>query len=112
LPLPPGSSYFGALEFLDSQIAFDITFSARPVPLLVTASSTGVSVCSLLPMIALDKFIDECKFLLFVPIFCFNHVDPVARDEATSLHAAITALKKLSMSSRHPSSAAWTLTCN
>jgi hypothetical protein len=30
----PGSSCFGSLDFLDSQVAFDVAFSARPVPLL------------------------------------------------------------------------------
>jgi hypothetical protein len=34
----PGSSYFGTLDFLDSQIAFDVISSARPIPLLVAAS--------------------------------------------------------------------------
>jgi hypothetical protein len=67
-PSSPGSSYFGALEFLDFQIAFDVHFSPFPVPLLVTATSTGVSVDSILLTIALDKFIDGCKFHLFVPV--------------------------------------------
>jgi hypothetical protein len=105
-----GSSCFGALDFLDSQVAFDVTFSACPA-LLVTVSSTGVSVDSVLLTVALNKFTDKCKFHLFVPIFSFNCFGTVACDNAASLHAAIAALKKLSTSSRHLFLALG-LTCN
>jgi hypothetical protein len=65
----PGSSYFGALDFLDSQIAFDVISSARPVPRLVAASSTGVSVDSILLTVVLDKFIDRANFISLFHIF-------------------------------------------
>jgi hypothetical protein len=99
-----GSSYFGPLDFLDSQPAFDSIFP-HPLPLLVTTSSLGVSVDSLSLPLLLDKFLDRCKFHLFVPIYRSDYVGTVARDDAASLQATIVALKKLSMSSRSPSGA-------
>ena len=101
-----GSSFFGTLDFLDSQSAFDLVFP-RPVPLSVTASPTGATVDSISLPISLEKFLDQCKFHLFIPIFRSDYVGTFARDDAASLQATVTALKKLAMSSRHPSSGAW-----
>jgi hypothetical protein len=100
------SSYFGPLDFLDSQTAFDLIFP-NPVPLLVTTSPTGASIDSLSLSVSLDKFLDTCKFQLFVPIFRSDYVGTFTRNDAASLQATVAALKKLSMSSRHPTSGAW-----
>jgi hypothetical protein len=87
------SSYFGPLDFLDSQLAFDTTF-LHPVPLLVTLSSaTSVSIDSVTALLAIHKFVDQCKFLLFLPIFGSEYVGTADRDDAGSLHATIQALK-------------------
>jgi hypothetical protein len=100
------SSYFGTLDFLDSQSTFDAVFTS-PVPLLVTPSAASASVDSLLLLAALIAFIDRCKFQLFVPIFCCDYVGTTNRDSAASLHATILALKRPSMSYRHPTSGHW-----
>lgn len=102
-----GSSYFGPLDFLDFQASFDLTFP-HPVPLSVTASpNAGALVDSLSLTVLIDKFIDRCKFHLFVPIYRSDYVGTFARDDAASLQATVAALKKLSMSSRSPSGV-WT----
>ena len=100
------SSYFGSLDFLDSQAAFDAVFPT-PVPLLVARSSSGVSVDSTSLTLALLSFVDRCKFHLFVPIFRCDYVGTADRDDATSLHATIKALKRPAMSHRHPSAGHW-----
>jgi hypothetical protein len=94
-PTASRSSYFGPLEFIDSQAAFDSTFP-KPVPLLVTTSSNGVSIDSLSLSVALNQFLDQCKFYLFVPIFRSDYVGTLARDDSASLHATLQALKKSS----------------
>jgi hypothetical protein len=88
------SSYFGSLDFLDSQSAFNTIFP-HPVPLLFLNSSTGVTIDSISLSVILDKFLDRCKFHLFVPIFRFDYVGTFARDDAASLQATISALKRL-----------------
>jgi hypothetical protein len=100
------SSYFGSLDFLDCQATFDSTFP-KPVPLLVTISSNGVSLDSLSLSVSLNKFIDHCKFHLFVPIFRSDYVGTFIRDDAASLHATLQALKKPAMSYRHSTSGHW-----
>jgi hypothetical protein len=100
------SSYFGPLDFLDNQVAFDSVFPT-PTPLTVTVSTTGASIDSLVLPALLDTFIDRCKFHLFVPIFRSDYVGTFARDDAASLQATVSAIKKLAMSSRNPSSGAW-----
>jgi hypothetical protein len=92
-PASPVPSNFGSLNF---HIAFDFTFP-HPVPLLVTASSTGASVDSLSLLVTLKTFLDWCTFHLFVPLFCSDYVDTFAHDDVASLQATITALKKVSM---------------
>jgi hypothetical protein len=101
------SSYFGTLDFLDSQSAFEAVFP-DPVPLLVTPTTAGaVSVDSTALLVKLLAFIDRCKFQLFVPIFRCDYVGTADRDDAASLHATIQALKRPSMSYRHHSSGQW-----
>jgi hypothetical protein len=97
------SSYFGSLDFLDSQSAFDSTFP-HPVPFLVTTTSPGVSVDSLSLLVALNHFINQCKFCLFVPIFRSDYVGTFDQDDCVSLHATLQALMKNGMSYRHPAS--------
>ena len=65
---PSGSSYFGLLDFLDSQSSFDATFP-RPTPLLGTPFTSGASIDSTSLLSTLNRFLDSCKFHLFVPIF-------------------------------------------
>jgi hypothetical protein len=100
------SSYFGSLDFLDSQCAFDAIFP-HPVPLFFLNSSTGVTIDSISLSAILDKFLDRCKFHLFLPIFRSDYVGTFARDDAASLQATISALKKITMNSRNSSSGAW-----
>jgi hypothetical protein len=101
------SSYFGTLAFLDSQSEFEAVFP-DPVPLLVTSTTAGaVSVDSTTLLTQLLSFIDRCKFQLFVPIFRCDYVGTADRDDASSLHATIQALKRPSMSYRHHSSGHW-----
>jgi hypothetical protein len=102
-----GSSYFGSLDFLDVQSAFDTTFP-RPIPLLVTVLPSSVSIDSTSLLSELNKFIDDCKFHLFVPIFRSDYVGSSDRNDLASLHATIQALKKPSMSFRNPVSGHWT----
>ena len=101
-----GSSYFGSLEFLDSQLAFDATFP-NPVPLVVAVSPSGVSIDSTFLRISLNQFIDCCKFHLFIPLFRSDYVGSSNRDDTASLHATIQALKKPAMSYRNPTSGHW-----
>ena len=100
------SSYFGSLEFLDSQVSFDATFP-QPVPLVVTPSSNGVSVDSLSLLKTLNQFVDQCKFHLFVPIFRSDYVGTFTRDDSASLHATLQALKRPAMSYRDATSGRW-----
>jgi hypothetical protein len=86
------SSYFGTLDFLDSQAAFDLVFP-QPVPLLVTPSLSGASVDSISLLANLLMFVNRCKFHLFVPIFRCDYVGTSDRDDAASPHATIQALK-------------------
>jgi hypothetical protein len=57
--------------------------------------------------VALNKFLDLCKFHLFVPIYRSDYVGTFDRDDAASLHATIQSLKKHAMSSRNPVSGHW-----
>ena len=89
------SSYFGPLNFLDTQVAFDSIFP-NLTPLSVTVSSTGASINSLLLPALLDKFIDCCKFhLIFLPFFRSDYVGTFARDDAASLQATVSAIKMI-----------------
>jgi hypothetical protein len=97
------SSYFGPLDFLDSQVAFDAVFP-HPVPLLVTSSTSGMSVNSSVLLLEFLSFVDRCKFHLFVPIF---RVGTANRDDAASLHATIQALKRPAMSYPHAITGHW-----
>jgi hypothetical protein len=102
-----GSSYYGSLDFLDSQASFDLTFH-RPAPLLVTVSPTvGLLIDSISPPASLNTFLDQCKFRVFIPIFRSDYVGTADRDDAASLHATVQALKKHAMTSRHPVSGHW-----
>ena len=102
-----GSSFHGSLDFLDSQPAFQTTFP-QPVPLLVSiTSSSAVSVDSHSLSVALNKFLDLCKFHLFIPIYRSDYVGTFDRNDAASLHATIQSLKKHAMSSRNPASGHW-----
>ncbi len=101
------SSYYGTLDFLDSQSEFEAVFP-DPVPLLVTPTTAGaVLVDSTTLLTQLLAFIDRCKFQLFIPIFRCDYVGTADRDDASSLHATIQALKRPSMAYRHPSSGHW-----
>jgi hypothetical protein len=78
-------SYFGSLDFLDSQSVFDSAFP-NPVPLLVTVSSTAsVSIDSTSLLADINLFIDRCKFRVFVPIFRSDYVGTSDRDDAASM---------------------------
>jgi hypothetical protein len=102
-----GFSYFGSLEFLDFQSAFDITFP-NPSPLVATTtSSSGLSLDFASIPVSITAFVDSCKFQLFVPLFRTDYVGHAARDDAASLHATVQAIKKLGMTSRHPQSSHW-----
>jgi len=100
------SSYFGPLDFLDSQVAFDAVFPNK-IPLLVTSSTSGVSVDSNSILLDLLSFVDRCKFHLFVPIFRVDYVGTADRDDAAALHATIQALKRPAMSYRHAVTGHW-----
>jgi hypothetical protein len=95
-----GHSYFGSLGFLDSQSAFAITFP-RPTPLLLVHTSRNHMTINLLTVnTALHKFINQCKFYLFIPLFRADYVGTADCDGASSLSATIESLEKLAMSSR------------
>jgi hypothetical protein len=100
------SSYFGTLDFLHSQFAFDAIFPS-PVPLLVAPPATSASVDSILLLASLIAFVNRCKFQLIVPIFRCDYVGAANCKDAASLHAAILALKRPTMSYRHPTSGHW-----
>jgi hypothetical protein len=100
------SSHFGLLNFLDYQPAF-VSIFPNLAPLLLTASAAGVSIDSLSLPSSITKFLDRCKFSLFVPIFRSGYVGAFARDDAASLQATVSSIKKIAMSSRHPTSGAW-----
>jgi hypothetical protein len=102
------SSYFGPLDFLDSQVAFDAAFPNK-IPLIVTSSTSGVSVDSSAILLDLLAFVDRCKFHLFVPIFRVDYVGTADRDDAAALHATIQALKRPAMSYRHAITGHWSI---
>ena len=106
-----GSSYFGSLEFLDFQAEFDHTFP-NPIPLFITPApsdlSVPLSIDSTSSSTVIHNFIDQCKFQVFLPIYCSNYVGTANRDDAASLHATIRTFKKFSMSFRNPTSGHWT----
>jgi hypothetical protein len=77
------------------------------VPLLVTVVSASVSIDSSSLLVGLNQFIDQCKFRLFVPIFRSDYVGTLERNDSASLYATLQALKKPSMSYRHPTSGHW-----
>jgi hypothetical protein len=85
-PRASGSSYFGSLDFLDSQSIFDSTVP-NPVPLLVTVVFASVSIDSSSLLVGLNQFIDQCKFRLFVPIFRSDYVGTRERNDSASLYA-------------------------
>ena len=87
------SSYFGSLDFLDSQSAFDCTFP-HPILLLVTCATASVSIDLLSLLVTLNRFVDQCKFRLFVHILCCDYVGTNDRDNSASLYATLQALKK------------------
>ena len=100
-------TYHGPLDFLDSQTSFDSLFSP-PAPVRLTVASTGVpTLDSISAARAITAFVDNCKFRIFIPIFRSDYVGTADRNDAASLHATVQALKKLSMSSRHPTSGSW-----
>ena len=97
-------TYHGPLDFLPS---FDSLFSP-PAPVRLTVASTGVpTLDSISAAHAITAFVDNCKFRIFIPIFRSDYVGTADRNDAASLHATVQALKKLSMSSRHPTSGSW-----
>ena len=100
------SSFYGSLDFLDSQSSFDAVFPL-PVPLLVTISSSGTSIDSTSLPTKLNRFLDTCKFRLFIPLFRFDYVGSSDRDDSAALHATIQALKKPAMTRRNPVSGAY-----
>jgi hypothetical protein len=102
-----GFSYHGSLDFLDHQPTFDSTFPT-PTPLLVTASNIGASVDTISIRTAMNLFVDQCKFCVFVPIFRCDYVGTADRNDSMSLHATVQSLKKLSMSHRNSASGQWT----
>ena len=105
------SSYFGSLEFLDSQSEFDRTFP-NPIPLIIPPSTSNrsvpLSIDSASVSTVIHSFIDQCKFQVFLPIFRSDYVGTANRDDAASLHATVQSLKKYSMSFRNPTSGQWT----
>jgi hypothetical protein len=101
-----GHSYYGSLNFLDSQAVFDLVFP-HPIPTLIVASSTSSSVDSNSVRDVITTFANQCKFQLFVPIFWTDYVGTADRNDSASLQATVHALKKLAMSSRHPTSGQW-----
>jgi hypothetical protein len=105
------SSHFGSLEFLDSQCEFDRTFP-NPIPLNVTPSASNRSVPlstdSASVSTVIHAFIDQCKFQVFLPIFCSDYIGTANPDDTASLHATVQSLKKYSMSFHNPTSVQWT----
>ena len=105
------SSYFGYLEFLDFQAEFDRTFP-NPTPLFITPApsdlSVPLSIDSTSAPTVIHNFIDQCKFQVFLPIYCSDYVGTANRDDTASLHATVQTLKKLSLSFRNPTSDHWT----
>lgn len=105
------SSYFGSLEFLDSQSAFDRTFP-HPIPFIVTPSASNRSVPLSIDSASVSKvihaFINQCKFRIFLPIFRSDYIGTANRDDAASLLATVQSLNKYSMSFRNPTSGQWT----
>jgi hypothetical protein len=103
-----GFTYYGPLDFLDHQLAFDNVFP-DPVPFVVSHSTatptSGNHTSSILATIR--TFVDQAKFLVFVPIFRTDYVGTADRNDAAALSHTIKALKKLAMSSRNPTNGSW-----
>ena len=78
-----GSSYYGSLDFLDSQIIFDLTFP-NPIPLhAIPSATTGLLIDSLSLHQSITAFIDQCKFQVFLPLFWCDYVGTADRNDAT-----------------------------
>jgi hypothetical protein len=103
-----GHSYYGSLNFLDSQQSFDTIFP-HPTPLLLSLSHSGNPTINTHTISAtLTTFIDRCKFELFISLFRTDYVGTKDCNNASSLHATVQALKKLAISYRNPQTGTWT----
>jgi hypothetical protein len=85
---------------------FDLTFP-QPISLLLSSSCSNYPVNSLSVRSTINSFADQCKFHLFVPIFRTGYVGTADRNDSASLQATVQALKKLAMSSWHPTPGHW-----
>jgi hypothetical protein len=102
-----GHSYYGTLDFLDTQSCFDSTFP-HATPLLVSSATLGtIVVDSVAVATTINTFVGQCKFQLFIPIFRTGYIGTADRNDAASLHATVQAIKKLAMSYRNPVSGHW-----
>jgi hypothetical protein len=102
-----GHAYYCTLNFLDTQSCFDSTFP-HATPLLVSSATLGTTVIdSVAVAITINAFVDQCKFQLFLPIFCTGYIGTADRNDAASLHATVQAIKKLAISYRNPISGHW-----
>jgi hypothetical protein len=102
-----GHSYYGALNFLDTQSCFDSTFP-HATPLLVSSATLGTTIVNYVAVATtINAFVDQCKFQLFIPIFCTDDVGTADRNDAASLHATVQAIKKLAISYLNPVSGHW-----
>jgi hypothetical protein len=97
-----GFTYHGSLDFLDNQATFDAIF---PNPMPVTLSSSVTSSCTIdstSVIKVITSFVDQCKFLVFLPLLRTDYVGIADRNNAKALGQIVKAIKLLKMSSCNP----------
>jgi hypothetical protein len=102
-----GHSFYGSLDFLDAQTSFDTVFP-HPSPILLSLTTAGTPTIDTTTISStINTFANRCKFELFIPLFRTDYVGTAGHDDTASLYATVQAIKKLSMSYRHPQTGSW-----
>jgi hypothetical protein len=99
-------TYRGSLDFLELQSCFDTVFPHPTPSQFGYSNSSSVLDTNSIPT-AISCFVDQCKFVVFVPIFRTDYVGTADRNDATSLQATVRAIKDLRMSSRDSTTGKW-----